>query len=179
MDGESNLGWKNQKKLSERGSQGTIFLIDGKDFILVSYELENHEKGNTLAIRFYENINKLRENNFLYEYQLDQFIDGKSVRNVGTPSIEKITLMKEESHPQFNQYQLSIKFHYSPDGSHDLPGEGFVNLLPLRDFVNEKGEWVGGCKQSYTGWRGFSDVTVLQVMRVAGCEGKIGQRDFF
>lgn len=35
-------GWKNQKKLSDRGSQGTIFLIDGQDFILVSYELENH-----------------------------------------------------------------------------------------------------------------------------------------
>ena len=62
---------------------------------------------------------------------------------------------------------------------HDLPGEGFVNLIPLRDFVNGKGEWIGGCKEHYTDWKGFADVSVLQIMRTFGCEGKIGQRDFF
>ena len=29
----------------------------------------------------------LRQNNFLYEYQLKQLIDNKNVRNIGTPSL--------------------------------------------------------------------------------------------
>ena len=59
---------------------------------LIAYELENHEHGNTFALRYYENYDRLFVNNFLYEYQLVQQIDGKSVRNIGTPSIDFIQL---------------------------------------------------------------------------------------
>jgi hypothetical protein len=62
---------------------------------LVFYELENHQKGNTIAIRFYENTQKLESNNFLYEYQLSQLIDKKKVVNIGTPSVDSITLTKK------------------------------------------------------------------------------------
>ena len=91
---------------------------------MVLYELENHQKGNTIAIRFYENTQKLEVNNFLYEYQLIQNIDKKKVVNIGTPSVDSISLNKKESDPKYNQYKLSIKFHYCPDGSHDFPGYG-------------------------------------------------------
>ena len=73
---------------------------------------------------------------------------------------------------------MEIKFHYSPDGSHDLPGEGFVNFVPLRDFTVD-GKWVGGCKEAYSDWKGFSDTNVEKALKTVGCEGKIGQRDFF
>jgi hypothetical protein len=59
---------------------------------LVLYELENHSKGNTVAIRFYENTQKLEANNFLYEYQLNQYIDKKKTVNIGTPSVESISV---------------------------------------------------------------------------------------
>ena len=103
---DSSGNWVNQNKLSERGSQGTLFYIPETSYILVAYELENHERGNTLAIRFYENLDKLRRNNYLYEYQLDQFIDKKQVRNIGTPSLEKISLTKSHNDPQYNEYYL-------------------------------------------------------------------------
>jgi len=56
--------------------------------------------------------------------------------NVGTPSVEDIQIKVKEYDPKFNQYRLYIKFHYCPDGSHDYPGYGQVNLMPLRDFVD-------------------------------------------
>ncbi len=118
-------------------------------------------------------------NNFLYEYQLEQKIDGKQVRNVGTPSIDSIDLILKEYDPKFSQYYLKIKFHYSPDGSHDYPGFGYINLKPLRDFIDKNGNWVGGCKQSYTDWKGSTDSNVLNAMRKIGVTGKIGQRDSF
>lgn len=73
-------------------------------------------------------------------------IDGKKVVNIGTPSVEAITLTKKETDPKFNQYKLTLKFHYCPDGSHDYPGFGEVTLFPLRDFVDKQSHWMGGCK---------------------------------
>jgi hypothetical protein len=74
---------------------------------------------------------------------------------------------------------LKVKFHYSPDGSHDLPGYGSINFKPLRDFVDKAGRWIGGCKEAYGDWKGTSDVNVLNAMRKIGVNGKIGQRDSF
>lgn len=74
---------------------------------------------------------------------------------------------------------VKVKFHYSPDGSHDFPGMGYVNFKPLRDFVDKSGKWVGGCKENYSDWKGSSDVNVLNAMRKIGVTGKIGQRDSF
>ena len=65
------------------------------------------------------------------------------MRNIGTPDIEDATLTLREYQKQFNNYQLKIKFHYSPDGAHDYPGQGVVNINPLRDFT-KNGQWVGG-----------------------------------
>lgn len=74
---------------------------------------------------------------------------------------------------------MKIKFHYSPDGSHDLPGYGYMNLNPLRDFIDKNGNWIGGCKENYSDWKGYTDTNVLNAMRKIGVNGKIGQRDFF
>lgn len=101
------------------------------------------------------------------------------MRNVGTVSLEEISLVKEHEESKFNQYSLNIKFHYSPDGSHDLPGYGTVRLNPLRDFVDSHGKWTGGCYQNYADWSGYKDTTAEGVMRQIGCHGKIGQRDYF
>ena len=99
-------------------------------------------------------------NNFYwYEYQLSSNINEKNARNVGTPNIEQADLTLSEYQKQFNQYRLTIKFHYSPDGSHDYPGEGIVNVFPLRDFT-KSGQWVGGSVQNYSDWRGIPDKTV-------------------
>jgi len=49
----------------------------------------------------------------------------------------------------------------------------------LRDFVNAKGVWVGGCKENYTDWQGNSDTKVEDAIRKIGLLGKIGQRDMF
>ena len=53
-----------------------------------------------------------------------------------------------------------MKFHYCPDGSHDYPGFGSVNLVPLRDFVDKQGNWVGGAKEFYQDWIGNADQDV-------------------
>jgi hypothetical protein len=45
--------WNVISKLSDRGSQGSLFIIPNSKAILVSYELENHEHGNTIALRYY------------------------------------------------------------------------------------------------------------------------------
>ncbi len=50
-----NNSWNLISKLSDRGSQGSLFIIPNSKAILVSYELENHEHGNTIALRYYEN----------------------------------------------------------------------------------------------------------------------------
>lgn len=60
--------------------------------------------------------------------------------------MEDLVVTKQETNPHFNNFNLTIKFHYSPDGQRDVPGYGFVNLAPLRDFVDTKGQWIGGCK---------------------------------
>lgn len=85
----------------------------------------------------------------------------------------------KEYDQKFNQYYLKIKFHYSPDGSHDLPGFGYINLRPLRDFIDKNGQWIGGCKQAYTDWKGYTDSVVMNAIRKIGVTGKIGQRDSF
>lgn len=67
LDNATGL-WKNSVKLSDRGSQGTITRVydNGKARgFLIGYELEN-SGGNKIAIRYYENQQKLRINNFLY-----------------------------------------------------------------------------------------------------------------
>ena len=47
--------WTKIAKLSSRGSQGYIQVIElPQTAYLVLYELENHEKGNTIAIRLYQ-----------------------------------------------------------------------------------------------------------------------------
>lgn len=84
---QTNSVWNKISKFSERGSQGYIYEIPDTTAYLVLYELENHQKGNTIAIRFYENTQRLDANNFLYEYQLVQTIDSKKVVNIGTPSV--------------------------------------------------------------------------------------------
>ena len=71
-----------------------------------------------------------------------------------------------------------MRFHYSPDGSHDYPGFGFVNIKPLRDFTKD-GKWIGGSVENYGDWRGSPDKDVEGMLRQAGCNGKIGQRDSF
>lgn len=74
---------------------------------------------------------------------------------------------------------MKLKFHFSPDGSHDLPGYGSVNFKPLRDFVDKQGKWIGGCKQNYTDWSGIEDLITEKAIRKIGLTGKIGQRDIF
>ena len=94
LEGDLKNGeWIRKGKLSERGSQGYVHFLQNTSAILVLYELENHEKGNTVAIRYYESFEKLTDNNFLYEYQLEQKIDRIAIRNIGTVSIENITLL--------------------------------------------------------------------------------------
>ena len=88
----------------------------------------------------------MTNNNFLYEYQLEQKIDRIAIRNIGTVSIENITLLYLEKDPNKSKFNLTIKFHYSPDGKKDVPGYGWVDLFPQRDFVDGSGKWVGGCK---------------------------------
>ena len=78
-----------------------------------------------------------------------------------------------------NQYKLFIKFHYSPDGQKDLPGYGYVNLNPLRDFLDDKGQWIGGCKEKYSDWKGSTDTLVQQAISRIHAYSKIGQRDVF
>jgi hypothetical protein len=81
---------------------------------------------------------------------------GKKVVNVGTPSVESIELKLREFDPKYNQYRLNIKYHYCPDGQNDYPGLGYVELIPLRDFIDAKGFWLGGCKENY-GWNSSAD----------------------
>lgn len=145
---------------------------------LVGYELEN-PNGNKIAIRFYESQSKIKVNNFLYEYQLNDVVSSKTVRNVGTVSLEELYLLEEKPLTIFNEYRLNIKFHYSPDGSHDFPGTGYVFLRPLRDFIDKSGQWIGGCYENYKDWLGLTDSVVEGALRQAGCGGKIGQRDYF
>lgn len=52
-------------------------------------------------------------------------------------------------------------------------------MNPLRDFVDKNKNWIGGCKENYTDWKGYTDTNVLNAMRKIGVNGKIGQRDFF
>jgi hypothetical protein len=92
---ENSSVWTKGIKLSERGSQGIIYEIPDSSAYLVVYELENLLTGVTLAIRYYENIQKIEINNFLYEYQLSQSIDGRRVVNIGTPSVESIIFTKK------------------------------------------------------------------------------------
>lgn len=54
-----------------------------------------------------------------------------------------------------------------------------MNLKPLRDFADGKGNWKGGCYENYRDWQGLEDTTPGAALRIAGCSGKIGQRDFF
>ncbi|CAM6001538.1 unnamed protein product [Sphagnum balticum] len=98
--------------------------------------------------------------------------------NIGTPSVDSITLIQQESDSRLNQYRLQIKYHYCPDGRNDYPGMGSVNLVPLRDFTN-KGVWVGGTKANYSDWVGVTDTKVLAAIRRLDIQGKIGQRDGF
>lgn len=100
------------------------------------------------------------------------------MQNVGTPSVESLQLQVKEYDPKFSQYKLSIKYHFSPDGQRDYPGYGHVDLIPLRDFIDKKGFWVGGCKQNYA-WSGQNDTKVYNAIRRLGITGKIGQRDSF
>lgn len=118
-------------------------------------------------------------NNFLYEYQLIQINDGKRVVNIGTPSVDSIVVTKQETDAKFSEFRLNIKYHYCPDGQNDFPGYGHVNLKPLRDFVDSKSHWIGGCKENYTDWQGLSDVKVENAIRKINIQGKIGQRDLF
>jgi len=60
-----------------------------------------------------------------------------------------------------------------------LPGYGTIVLKPLRDFVDQHQNWIGGCKQNYTDWIGKSDVNVSNAIKKIGIFGKIGQRDSF
>ena len=87
--------------------------------------------------------------------------------------------MKKEADEKYNEFALKLKFHFSPDGSHDLPGYGSVNLKPLRDFIDKQGKWVGGCKQNYSDWSGIEDLITEKAIRRIGLSGKIGQRDLF
>ena len=98
---------------------------------------------------------------------------------MGTPSVESIQITKKEVDSKFNEFKLSIKFHYCPDGSHDYPGFGTVNLVPLRDFVDGQSHWIGGCKENYGDWSGSADSKVENAIRKIGVQGKIGQRDVF
>lgn len=52
-------------------------------------------------------------------------------------------------------------------------------MFPLRDFVNDKKQWVGGCKEKYSDWVGNADTKVENAIRKIGIQGKIGQRDGF
>ena len=84
----------------------------------------------------YDSLDKLASNNFAYEYQLRQLVNGKRMINIGTPSVEYIQVVSYSSEPHKVQYSLSIKFHYCPNGRDDYPGKGEVNLVPNRDFVD-------------------------------------------
>lgn len=172
--------WQRKSKLSERGSQPTMFAVGGgSSAVLVLYELENHEKGNTIAIRYYDTLGSLFNNSFLYEYQLSQTNDQKHVINIGTPSVDGIELVQAENPRQFSLYKLSIRHHFSPDGKNDYPALGHVSLNPLRDFVDGQKHWVGGCKENYSDWAGATDGEAMAAIRKIGFLGKIGQRDVF
>jgi hypothetical protein len=100
------------------------------------------------------------------------------VVNVGTPSVDGIECVSLSADPTHSIYRLDIRYHYSPDGSNDYPGIGSVILDPHRDFVDSKGNWVGGCKENYS-WTSRRDTAALAAIRKAGFQGKIGQRDRF
>lgn len=101
------------------------------------------------------------------------------MRNLGTPSFENLSLIRQEYDHKFNSYQLDIKFHYSPDGKVDRPGYGSVVLYPLRDFVDKSRAWIGGCKENYQDWKGHVDTQLQQAIARVGPYSKIGQRDLF
>jgi hypothetical protein len=56
---QTNSIWNKISKISERGSQAYIYEVPASTAYLVLYELENHQKGNTIAVRLYENTQKL------------------------------------------------------------------------------------------------------------------------
>ena len=56
---QTNSIWNKISKISERGSQAYIYEVPDSTAYLVLYELENHQKGNTIAVRLYENTQKL------------------------------------------------------------------------------------------------------------------------
>ena len=90
-----------------------------------------------------------------------------------------MTIIVKEFEPHKSRLNLTLKFHYSPDGKKDLPGLGAVDLNPLRDFIDEQGQWKGGCKEQYSGWSGSTDFKVQQAIARLGPYSKIGQRDMF
>ena len=99
--------------------------------------------------------------------------------NIGTPSVENVTVLQSQANIHKSRLNLTIKFHYSPDGKRDAPGYGSVDLMPMRDFVDTKGQWVGGCKEHYLGWSGSTDRQVQQAIARVHPYSKIGQRDVF
>ena len=105
-------------------------------------------------------------------------ISNQKVRNIGTPSVDNITIAKKANETRYNEWALNIRFHYSPDGSHDLPGTGYVMLNPLRDFI-KNGTWIGGVRENYGDWEGVKDSDVELAFQRIGFVGKIGQRDMF
>lgn len=52
-------------------------------------------------------------------------------------------------------------------------------MKPLRDFLDKSGNWIGGCKQNYSDWKGSTDTNVINAIMKIGVTGKIGQRDSF
>lgn len=160
--------WTVIDMIAQQGSMGFLYPDLNSNSWYFAYEHEGN--GNTIGIRHYASYNELLKNNFTYEYQLKKQVHVATdpntytpkpvnVKNVGTPSIEKI-----EGDVMF------IKFHYYPEtGTNDQPGSGTVNLRSADT----------GLISDYPYWYGHFDNNVNNAIRVAGGIGKIGGRDSF
>lgn len=50
---------------------------------------------------------------------------------------------------------------------------------PIRDFVDQNGQWKGGIKLNYSDWRGIADTKLQKAIGKVTSYSKIGQRDIF
>ena len=171
--------WHVLKKLSGRGSMGSLHMHPDAIQVFLSYEYESND-GNTIAIRLYENIDKLKSNDFvreiqlereIYKLQLDKEFEAVWKKNIGTPTITDILEIPDNP----SRISIQILFHYycttdqqevGESAYSDFPGIGSIEF----PMTGERFYY------SYTDWYGSEDIIVEYNLRGLDVMGKIGQR---
>ena len=142
----------NGNPYSTAGSMGYIFKDPNSSVVYLAYELES-VSGNQIAVRYYNSMLLLKQNDHEKEWILSKDIDGTTAQNVGTPVIESV-----------DTSAIYITFHYQLNSDdEDRPGRGILLLD-------------GSLAQ--TGWYTSKQEQITKSFAEAGVAGKIGGRDY-